>query len=104
MCGFGGDNDIKTEQMIKTIEEMSIEMIMLNETNCKRSTKTKEKLRKNLGGVNEDVNMTTFDGKEQEITKNDYLSGAHYWQKFGNYLVMMSNQQKKRISWGNGAQ
>ena len=27
---FGGNNDAKTEQIIKIIEEMSIEMIMLN--------------------------------------------------------------------------
>ena len=33
--GFGGNNDIKTEQLIKTIEEMSVHMIMLNELNCK---------------------------------------------------------------------
>ena len=32
--GFGSDNDIKTEQMIKTIEEMSIEMMMINEKNA----------------------------------------------------------------------
>ena len=33
--GFNGNNEIKTEQMTKTIEEMSIGMMILNETNFK---------------------------------------------------------------------
>ena len=32
----------KTEQMIKAIEKMSIDMIMFNETNCKWNTRTIE--------------------------------------------------------------
>ena len=32
---FGGKDDIKTEQMIKKIEDMSIGVIIINKTNCK---------------------------------------------------------------------
>ena len=74
--GFGGNNDIKTGQMIKTIEEMSIDVMMLNETNCKWNTRTIENLRNKLTRVSKDVSINTSDSEERELTKNDYLPGG----------------------------
>ena len=57
--GFGGKNDIKTEQMIKIIEEMSTDMIMLNNANCKWNTITIENLRHKFSRVIKKSNMIT---------------------------------------------
>ena len=57
--------------MTKTIEEMSIDMIMLNETNCKWNTRTIKKLRNKLTRVSKDVKINASDSKEHELTKND---------------------------------
>ena len=61
--------------MKKTIEEMSIDMIMLNETNCKWHTRTIEKLRNNLTRVSKDVSINASDSKEHELAKNNDFPG-----------------------------
>ena len=38
--GFGGNNDVKTEQIMQTTEKMNADMTLLNETNCKWNTRT----------------------------------------------------------------
>ena len=61
--GFGVNIYAKTEQMIKKIKEMSIDMTMIKETNCKRNKRTIDDLRKKLGRVNKDNNMSMSDSK-----------------------------------------
>ena len=90
MHGFGGENDMKTEYTMKTIEEMSIDMIILNEKNCKWNTRTIENLK--------DINMSTSDSKEHELTKNDCLTGGKLTSNLGNHLVTLHNQLSENIN------
>ena len=71
--GFGWNNDIKTEQMIKTIEDLSIDMIMLSETNYKCNTRKIDKTRNKFMRTSKDVIISTSDRKDHELTQNDYL-------------------------------
>ena len=102
MHGFGGNNDIKTEQMIETIKEMIIGMMMINDKNCKWSTKTIDELRIKLGRVSKDVNMKTSNSKEHELRRNDYIQGGALTSAFGKLSICVAESTKKKISWGNG--
>ena len=63
MNGFSGKNDVSTEQMTKTIDEISIDMMMLNEKNYKWNTRTICNSINKLGRVSKDINMSASDSK-----------------------------------------
>ena len=102
--GFGGNNDAKTEQITKVIEQMSIYFIILDGINCKWKTKNIEKLRNQLTRVSKDVNINVHDSKEHELTKNNYLPGGALKVTIGKLSSCIVESTKKRISWGNRMQ
>ena len=98
--GFGGNNEIKTDQMTKTIDQMSIDVIIINETNCKWNNVTIEKLRNKLTRVSKDVRINTSNGKEHELTKNDYLPGGTLIVTIGKLSSCIVESTKKENKLG----
>ena len=55
---------------------MNIDMIIINEKFCKCNARIMCHLRKKIERVSKDMNMSTSDSKDHELTKNDHLPGG----------------------------
>ena len=62
---------------------MRIDMIMLNETNCKWSTITIDKTWNVFMSASKDVSTNTSDSKEHALNQNEYLPGGKVTTVFG---------------------
>ena len=63
--------------MIKIIEDISIDMMMLIDKNCKWNTRTIENLRNKLGIVNKCINTIKSESKEHDPKIIIALRAAH---------------------------
>ena len=100
--GFRGNNDNKTNQIIKTIEDASIDTIIINETNYKWISSTIDNTWNEFVSASNDVSTSTSDRKYNYLTQNYYLSSVTLATTFGIfsiYVVETSKTSDKLGKW-----
>ena len=94
----------KTEEIMQIIEEMNVNMTLLNRKNFNWSTMKVDKKQRKFISASKHLRMNHLDGKEHELTPNNYLPGGTLTTMFGNlssYVVETSKTSDKIGQWNS---
>ena len=68
---FKPSNEEKIQMIIEVCERLSIDILLLNETNTKWILQNQDKITKHLKRLGREMNVQTADSQKWEITKNE---------------------------------
>ena len=69
-------NELKSNMLSQVIKKLSIDIIMMQETNTKWTTRNISKIKYNVKTIDRESVIVTADSNEWEVSKSDYLSGG----------------------------
>ena len=69
-------NELKSNMLLQAIKKLSIDVIMMQETNTKWITRNISKIEYNVKTIDRESVIVTVDSNEWEVSNSDYLPGG----------------------------